>query len=220
MNLSDFVLYLDPGHVKDTPGKHSPDKSIYEWSYVREILARVEKKLDLLGIAHWNTHPEDDFVILRKGSCKDLDSRDLVLRRDRMNERYNADKRAGKKCALVSIHLNGLGNGGQWMSADYWSIWTTRGQNNSDKFATVIWNEANALFPSRGMKVGKQEYADGDPDYESDFYIIKQAPCVAVLVENFFQDNKKNVEYLLSEQGKEDIADVLVRGVVKWIESL
>lgn len=220
MKLSDFILYLDPGHTKSTPGKCSPDKSLYEWKYVREILSRVETKLDFLGIEHWNTHPEEDFVYWSKGSCKTLDSRDLVLRKDRLNNRYAADKLRGKTVALVSIHVNGSGSGSQWMSADYWSIWTTVGQNNSDKFATVIWNEANALFPSRGMKVGKQSSKDGDPDYESDFYIIKQAPCVAVLIENFFQDNKGNVQYLLSEQGKEDIADVIVRGVIKWIESL
>jgi len=44
-------------------------------------------------------------------------------------------------CILISCHSNALGNG-KWMNARGWSIWTTRGQNNSDKLAEEIWKVA------------------------------------------------------------------------------
>lgn len=40
----------------------------------------------------------------------------------------------------------------------------------------------------------------------------------AVLTENFFQDNKLDVEYLESEQGKKDIVDIHINGIKKYIK--
>ena len=39
----------------------------------------------------------------------------------------------------------------------------------------------------------------------------------AVLTENLFQDNLADVEYLLSEAGKEAIAELHVEGIMKYI---
>jgi N-acetylmuramoyl-L-alanine amidase len=41
----------------------------------------------------------------------------------------------------------------------------------------------------------------------------------AVLVENFFQDNKQDVQYLLSEEGRKDVIDIHVYGIEKYIRS-
>ena len=51
------------------------------------------------------------------------------------------------------------------------------------------------------MKIRK-DMTDGDPDKESGFYILKHTKCPAVLTENLFQDNKEDVGFLLSEEGK------------------
>jgi N-acetylmuramoyl-L-alanine amidase len=44
--------------------------------------------------------------------------------------------------------------------------------------------------------------ADGDSDKESNFYVLRNTKCPAVLTENFFQDTKKDVEFLLSDVGR------------------
>ena len=39
--MKDLVVILDAGHGSDTPGKCSPDKSLYEWQFNREIVAML-----------------------------------------------------------------------------------------------------------------------------------------------------------------------------------
>ena len=58
---------------------------------------------------------------------------------------------------------------------------------------------------------------DGDPDKEESFYILKHTVCPAVLTENLFQDNKEDVAFLLSPEGKKVIADIHVKGICKYL---
>ena len=43
--------------------------------------------------------------------------------------------------------------------------------------------------------------------------------CPAVLVENFFQDNKKDVEFLNSKEGKQKCVDTIVKGIINYINN-
>jgi N-acetylmuramoyl-L-alanine amidase len=60
--------------------------------------------------------------------------------------------------------------------------------------------------------------SDGDRDYESNFYVIKNSNCISVLTENFFMDSKKDCEWLLSDEGKKAITTIHVEGIKKYIE--
>ena len=63
----------------------------------------------------------------------------------------------------------------------------------------------------------RTDYArDGDPDWEENFYILRHSLCPAVLVEQFFMDNKKDLAYLISDEGKRNLIDVIVGGVVMF----
>ena len=42
-------ILIDNGHGQNTPGKCSPDKSLLEWKYTREIAIKVVDKLKELG---------------------------------------------------------------------------------------------------------------------------------------------------------------------------
>lgn len=66
------------------------------------------------------------------------------------------------------------------------------------------------------MKIRK-DMSDGDPDKESQFYILRKTKCPAVLTENLFQDNQEDVEFLLSEAGKRAIVDLHVKGICKYL---
>jgi len=60
--------------------------------------------------------------------------------------------------------------------------------------------------------------SDSDRDWESNFYVIKNVNCIAVLTENFFMDNKNDVDFLLSEKGMETVTDIHINGILKYIE--
>ena len=66
------------------------------------------------------------------------------------------------------------------------------------------------------MKIRK-DTADGDSDKESGFYILKHTVCPAVLTENLFQDNREDVDFLLSDEGRQKIVTLHVQGICKYL---
>ena len=78
---------------------------------------------------------------------------------------------------LFPIHCNAAGNGLNWMQARGWGSMDQCGQTKADKLADCLYATAEeCLF---GMKIRK-DMADGDPDKESSFYILKHTKCPAV----------------------------------------
>lgn len=63
----------------------------------------------------------------------------------------------------------------------------------------------------------RKDTSDGDPDKESQFYILKHTNCPALLTENLFQDNKEDVEFLLSAKGKQAIVELHISGIIKYL---
>ena len=67
------------------------------------------------------------------------------------------------------------------------------------------------------------EYAytrDGDPDWEENFYILRHTHCPAVLIENFFMDNKQDLAYLLSQEGRREIIETIIDGIERCVLTL
>lgn len=193
---------LDAGHGKDTPGKRSPDSSLMEWEYNREIAKRVQKILLSYG---WDTRlvVEDDW---------DMSLKQRYLKVNKICDKYGAGN-----VIMVSIHCNAAKNG-QWSNARGWSVWTTKGQTNSDKLADELYMAAQSYLPQRGMTLRKETYNDGDVDYEKNFTVIYGAKCPAVLTENLFMDNKVDCAWLLTEEGKETITNIHIDGILKYME--
>lgn len=195
-----YVL-IDNGHGYDTSGKCSPDKTIMEWSYTREIAMAVFNRL--LGTK--NIMP-----ILITPESTDIPLSERVRRINKYVAKYGS-----KNCIMISIHLNAAGNG-QWMNAKGWSVWTTKGNTISDKLATVSWNIAKELFQSNIRK----DMVDGDPDYEANFYIIKGSNCAAILTENLFMDSKHDIAILQSAEGFNNIVAIHVETAKQWRDLL
>ena len=61
------------------------------------------------------------------------------------------------------------------------------------------------------------DMSDGDHDYEAGFYMVKNTICPAVLIEAFFYDNREDFDYLLSEEGREAIANWYVASIQRCI---
>lgn len=52
--------------------------------------------------------------------------------------------------------------------------------------------------------------------WKQNLAICRDTSMPAILVENMFQDNLEDVEYLLSEEGKENLADIIVNGILDY----
>lgn len=189
-------VLIDNGHGSNTKGKRSPDGRLMEYAYAREMATRLETELRKEGIDAVRIVKEEVDVPLQE-RCR------------RVNE-----YRAGETI-LVSIHCNAAGDGTSWMQARGWEAWTSVGQTKADKLATCLYEGAGLCLP--GMKIRK-DTTDGDPDKESNFYILKYTKCPAVLTENLFQDNEEDVAFLLSEEGKRAIVGLHVYGIRKYLK--
>ena len=115
----------------------------------------------------------------------------------------------GNNAVLFSVHGNAGGGTG-------WECYTSVGQTKADAIATVLCKEAEKEFAPDGWKM-RFDYYDGDPDKESQFYILKHTVCPAVLSENFFFDNEKDCRFMMSDDGKERIAKVHFEAIKKIV---
>lgn len=212
-----MIVLIDNGHGSDTPGKCSPDKSLREYKWAREIASRIETVLKTKGIDARRIVTEETDV-------------PLATRANRVNA---ICRQVGKhNVILISVHSNAAGGDGKWKSAGGWCVYTTPGKTKADDLATELWNAAQTELKPYAerfkilQKAGKYDsrqvpfradWSDGDPDYEANFYIIRKTICPAVLTESLFQDNRADVEFLLSDAGKAAIVNLHVNGIINYL---
>jgi N-acetylmuramoyl-L-alanine amidase len=60
--------------------------------------------------------------------------------------------------------------------------------------------------------------SDGDPDWESNFTVLKKTVCPAILTENLFMTNKDDVRFLMSKEGFDAIVNLHLKAIKKCIE--
>lgn len=193
-------ILIDTGHGIDTLGKCSPDKQYYEWAFAREIAQMISDKLTTCGYDAQLIVPEKEDI-------------PLTERARRVNE--ICGKFGSDNVILVSIHSNAAGNG-QWMAARGWCAFTSKGKTNADKLASAIYKEAEKNFAGHKLRT---DYSDGDPDWEEEFYILRKTKCPAVLTENFFHDNREDLAYITSAEGKRAIVRTHVDGIINYIKA-
>ena len=208
------VVCLDNGHGDNTPGKRSPwsackvppELPFHEYAYCREIVSRLAKVLHDDGFPVYIVTPEETDI-------------KLAERGKRINNVVAEAKANGKHTLSISIHNNAAGKGNEWKKAYGWSVWTTPGQNNSDKLGQCLYDTAKEILIPLGQKT-RHDTSDGDDDYEDNFAMCRMPKCPAVLTENMFQDCIDEVEFLLTEEGKNAIVEIHRRGIEKFVEMM
>ena len=193
-------ILIDTGHGENTPGKRSPDGKFREYLYVREIADQVVAQLNQRGY-------DAERIVMEFSDVA------LAERARRVNE--VCGRLGTKNVILVSIHCNAAGNG-EWMNAKGWSCYTSIGQTKADKLADCFYQVAEEKFAGRKFR---KDLTDGDPDWEAGFYMLKKTKCPAVLTENFFMDNKDDVAYLISPEGRNAVVATHVEAIIKYIQS-
>ena len=199
--MRNLVVLIDNGHGKNTKGKCSPDKRILEWEYCRELACRLYEKLLLEGIQAILLVPEE----------KDVSLSERVRREKKITKEA---KKAGKETCFISLHLNAAGGDGKWKTARGWTGWIAQeASDDSKKLAQLLYAEAEARNLQGNRCVPKTKY------WTANYTVCTNTSCPAVLTENLFQDNLEDVEYLLTEDGKNTLVDLHVAAIKKYINS-
>jgi N-acetylmuramoyl-L-alanine amidase len=178
------IVILDNGHGKETAGKRSPvwgdGTQLFEYEFNRDIVSRIHEAL-----------PYFTRVIV-----PEMTDVSLKTRMQRCNNIANS--LGVHNCMLISVHANAGGGTG-------WECFTSPGQTESDKFATMLYEEAQKSISRFKLR---KDYTDKDDDKEERFYVLTQSVCPAVLTENLFMDTFTDCKFIMSEEGRQAIADL------------
>lgn len=208
------LIILDNGHGVDTAGKRSPDGKFREYAYAREIVKRLKPAFENIGYDVYILVPED----------RDIS---LPVRVARANAVYLQNKKYYDMILLLSIHCN-AGPGDGWSNARGWAAYTSVGKTESDKICKRLYDAAYVYLDSYIKNFKSPEKAqrpirstnDESKGYEANFTMVKGTKCPAVLTENLFQNNRDDVAFLVSEEGKQAIVNIHVAGILAYVENL
>ncbi|MBL4828464.1 MAG: N-acetylmuramoyl-L-alanine amidase [Aliivibrio sp.] len=182
-----------------TPGKRSPvwkDKAmdqLIEGDFNRKVVRVLAGLLHSEGIQYQILVTEE----------RDVSLADRVRRVGRICRKH-------PNAVLVSIHANAGGGKG-------FEVFTSVGETESDKIATIFCEQYKKDLPDFPLRVDR---ADGDPDKESNLYILRKTACPAILTENLFMDNKEECKFLLSKEGVAQIAAIHAQAIAKYERGL
>ena len=195
-----MIILIDNGHGIETICNGSPDGRLREYKYAREIAAEVVKRLKTM----------DYNAQLLVTEEKDIS---LGTRCKRVND---ICKHFGtSNVLLVSIHLNAKGNGSAWMDARGWQACLSLNSSaKSKQLASYLFDAAQA----QGLKMRSPK--PGQKWWPQNLAICRDTDCAAVLTESGFMDNKQDVEFLLSDKGRETIISLHVEGIINYIKSV
>lgn len=201
--LKNIKVLIDNGHGVDTDGKRSPKGRygiLYEYEFNRAIAKPLVERLKKLGIDAELVVPEDNDISLGE-RCR------------RVNR--ICDEVGAKNCIFISIHSNASSNCESWQKPCGWSGFVYRKASNASKrLAQFLYDEAEKRGLKGNRAVPTERY------WESGFYVLKNTKCCAVLTENLFYDNEAEYEVLCSEKGREEIIDLHIKGIVRFIEEI
>jgi N-acetylmuramoyl-L-alanine amidase len=188
-----MIALLDPGHGGPYPGAVANGTRECDVNLsVSRLLAQV---LRSRGAQAFLTR-DGDYALYEYDRFVDIDRRVAMVQKTKAN-------------LLLSIHCNAAAN----PQAHGMEVWTTVGQNNSDKMAQQLIDALQDALPLRRFRIDTR---DGDEDLEKDFNIIKQAPCPAALAELGFLTNDEERQFLIAPRNQVALANAMADGLGRW----
>jgi len=192
-----FLWCLDNGHGKQTAGKRSPKLAdgnrFMEYEFNRDIVNRIITQLDEHGVEYFNVVPEVDIDNFLKGRVA------------RANE---------KKSELPKIFLSVHSNAGPAPSLNHWSsasgieTWYYHNSRKGRKLAAAFQKELMARLNWKNRNIRSQP--------RKQFYVLRTTNMPAVLTENGFYNNQKEVALLNKDDVRQKIADAHVAAILHF----
>lgn len=196
-------ILIDNGHGYDTKGKCSPDGRLREYAWARRCARKVTEGLKAMGYDVELVTPEE----------RDIPLQTRVSRVNKICSDVGA-----KKVLLVSIHNNASGGDGKWHDACGFSVFVSKkASENSKKLARLMTAAGmrRELMGNRSVPAAKYWTWSWT---KKDIYLLTATNCPAVLTENMFQDHKGDVDYLLRDKGLQELVELHVEAITKYIQ--
>ena len=192
---------LDPGHggmISDgqnglkyatAPAKmftHPDGLVIYEGVFNRQVIQFVKDIMKGKGMKYYDVVDSEYDIPLSERVTK-------------ANTFFSKDKR----CGYFSMHGNAANS-----QAHGIEIFTSKGETQSDKYATVIMESIMRKFPDEKFRL--DTWSDGDIDKEANYYVLRKTNMPAVLLEMWFFDNFKDAMKMNDPAMRRAVAEAIV----------
>lgn len=181
-------VVIDPGHGGTDPGAVNNSLKLKEASVALNYALLLKRTLISLGHSAVTTRVDDNFINLAD--------------RCEIAGAYNAD-------LFISLHCNAA----ESASAKGIEVWTSPGQTSSDDLATAMLNTFKQSFPGKTIR---SDFADGDADRESKFYVLIHTAMPAVLVELGFISNSEDAIWLTDMRTISKYCDAIALSIAAW----
>lgn len=193
-------IILGTAHGFEVAGKRSPDGKFREYRWSREICKKIIKKLQDDGYrAIIDTEAENEIGLSNRAQI--------------VNNYCGIF--GTSKTVYISVHNNAAGSDGKWKTARGWCVFVSKNaSDNSKKLASYLAQEVEKNDIKVKRYLPKQDY------WQENFTVLKKTKCPAVLTENLFQDNKDDVEILMSAEGKQKFVDIHVAAIERYVDEL
>jgi len=197
--MSKYILLVDYGHGtrQYTSGKCSPDKTLYEGEWNREVGQMIVSGMRELGVDVREVVTGDEDISLQK-------------RCDRVNK--IVEDNPEKKCIFLSIHINASPREGWDDKSSGATVYTCcNPSRESIKMAQCYYEfiEKLNLKGNRSVPVDKV--------WKANYKVLRSTNCPAILTENLFMTNHKDLEILKSKKGKEMFANIHIAALCKYM---
>ena len=213
MNKTIYLIF-DYGHGINCPGKHSPDKSFYEWKFNREIGMEVARRLRAQGYTVIEIWTKDHEPLSTPGVMCNKPQLNAALNWRWKEVNKICSKYGTKNCICVSFHANAAGGDGKWHDATgFCSMVGLKASANSKRLAKCIYDEA----AKRGLQGNR--YVPSNRCWPKSLAMCDRTACPAVLTESLFYDNQSDLAILKSPEGKERIIQAHVEGIINYIKT-
>ena len=90
----------------------------------------------------------------------------------------------------------------------------TPGITRSDLLAADLYEAARKHLA--GQRIRRYN-GPREPDFESNFFVLRHSKCPAVLTENLYQDCRSDVAFLQSSAGKRVVVMLHVEGIIDYL---
>lgn len=192
-----MFIVLDCGHSKLTKGKRSPDGRFLEYEYNRRLGKAIGQRLTDMGISWCFTYDTEDEI--------DLSLTERANVANRFSKMYGS-----KNVLLISIHHNAAGDGKDFVKANGWEIYTTKGDTVSDKYADIFCEEAEKVLKPLGRKVRGHK--------EHNFTVIYKTVCPSVLIEYGFFTDREEMEWMLTDEALNAFVELTVNSIQRFMK--
>lgn len=194
-----YLWCLDNGHGKKTPGKRSPlfddgKTRFFEYEFNRDIVNRIIKQLDEIGVKYFNVVPEVDIDDFLEG---------------RVNRANN------KKSDLPKLYVSVHSNAAPAASANTWAAPTISGIETWFYHGSKRGQKLAAVFHKHLIEETKLKNRHLKSKPEGQFFVLRKTSMTSVLTENGFYNNKKEAAELMKDEVRQQIADAHVKAILE-----